>query len=122
MVRAVLCYQKTGNSNKYSGLGRFLLPKVRKLKQIEWFGLFSVIKSQESQPNVMVWAGFFLSKVRKIQTNRMVSFFFLIPKAGKVKEIEWLRFCCYQKSGNKYNGLGWFFVIRSQETRANRIV
>ena len=54
MVWAVFfSYQKRGNSSKYNGLGWFLLSKIKKLKEIEWFGLVFVIESQESQGNTI---------------------------------------------------------------------
>ena len=48
---AVFCYQNSGNSSKYNGLGCLLLSKVRKLKQV-YIYLF-VIEGHERQENRM---------------------------------------------------------------------
>ena len=97
MVRAVSCYQKLGNSRKYNGLGCFLLSEVRKLKQIEWFGLFLVIESQETQANIMVWAVFCYQKSgNSSKYNCLVCF--LLSKVRKIKQT----YC-----------FGLFFVIQS---------
>ena len=85
MVRAVFCYQKSGSSSKYNGLGWFLLSKVRKLKEIESFGLVFVIESQETQGNRMVGL-FLLSKVTKLKQIEWFGLFFRIQKSRNARK------------------------------------
>ena len=69
MVWSVFCYQKSGKSSKYNGLG--------------WF---FVIKSQESQANIMVWAVFCYRKTGKASTYISLGCF-LLSQVKKVKQI-----------------------------------
>ena len=51
-------HQKVRKSRTYNGLSYLLSSKVWKHKEIKWFGLFVVIKNQETQGNGMVWNKF----------------------------------------------------------------
>ena len=90
MVWAVWGYRKSGNS-----------------VEIEWFGLFCVIKSQENQGDIICLGCFGLSKVRKLKEINIFGCF------GGIKS---------QEDSERYNGLGCFFLYQKSGNSRSRIV